>query len=695
MRISDSRLALLALSLVALPASHHGQALTTRGHGQGQSAPALSLDAPRSVQLAGNSLSTYPWFEHVRSFNDGDPVELGLDTGRFPELAGLTVDVWVVEHRTALEWEVSGVLDDVRGMPTSTSFAASGIQSNRFLLDPGTLSSDGGTRIALGYDIVIDINANGVLDPDDWIDGPGFRHAGHRGRTSEAGFYVVRDLSQPGPLNVTEVTYSGGSFLGQNTFYPTDIASLGRLPLVVVSHGNGHNYQWYDHIGTHLASYGYIVMSHQNNTMPGPNTAATTTLTNTAYLLENQGTIQGGVLAGHVDGKRITWIGHSRGAEGVARAVDRLFDGTDSFASYDLDDIALVSNIAPTDFYGVNSSNPHGKTFHLWTGGADADVNGCASCELCETFHLYDRAEGTRFSTSYHGVGHGDFHNGGGSSVASGPCLVGRTSTHALMKGQLLALIAFVVDGQPAGEDYLWRQHESFRHLGTPNDACIVVDSLYQPGPDGGSLRLDDFQTETSDTVASSGGAVSYTVQNLLEDDFDDSGADSSFSDNPLDPMNGMTQGRAHDFGRGIVFDFDGAGDYDYAQEVPAGSRDLSRYEYLSFRAAQATRHPFTVAALEDLTFEVRLEDGSGHSSTIGIGAYGGGIEEPYQRGGCGTGFGWGNEFETIRMRLGDFANEGSGLDLTDIATVRFLFGPSHGSAVGRLGLDDIQFDLR
>ena len=36
--------------------------------------------------------------------------------------------------------------------------------------------------------------------------------------------------------------------------------------------------------------------------------------------------------------------------------------------------------------------------------GADNDVNGCASCDLCQTFHLHERAIGNRQSISLHGV---------------------------------------------------------------------------------------------------------------------------------------------------------------------------------------------------------------------------------------------------------------------------------------------------
>ena len=97
-----------------------------------------------------------------------------------------------------------------------------------------------------------------------------------------------------------------------------------------------------------------------------------------------------------------------------------------------------------------------------------------------------------------------------------------------------------------------------------------------------------------------------------------------------------------------------------------------------------------TIAANEDLTFDVTLRDTSGVTSTINIGAYGGGIEEPYQRTGFGGGAGWQNEFEIIRIRLTDFLTNGSPLNLADIEAVRLEFGPSSGSARGRIGLDDI-----
>ena len=154
----------------------------------------------------------------------------------------------------------------------------------------------------------------------------------------------------------------------------------------------------------------------------------------------------------------------------------------------------------------------------------------------------------------------------------------------------------------------------------------------------------------------------------------------------PPDPFNGATQASATDLSRGVVFDWTGNNRY-YEWEIPAGERDFTDNLLLSLRGAQGTQHPNTLAVLDDLTFNVTLRDGQSTpvSSSISIGAFGGGFEQPYQRSG-----GWHNEMETIRIRLTDFLNNGSGLDLTDIVAVRLDVGPAHGSPEGRIVIDDL-----
>ncbi len=637
----------------------------------------------RDEPLAGNALAGYPHFEFVRAFNANAPVAVAVDPVRHPEVVGRTGDVYVTAKKTRAQWLSDPALVDVSGGAETLAFSAGGILDNDVVVAAGgVLSANAGHGLGVGFDVVVDLDQDGVFDGDDLIDG----------LSDEAGLYRVHDVTLPGPSAVTEVIYTGGLWLGQDLYYPSDIASLpAPRPLVVVSHGNGHNYQWYDHVGEHLASYGFVVMSHENNTGPGVESASTTTLNNTDYLLGNLASIAGGALLGRVDGHNIMWLGHSRGGEGVARAYDRLVDGTYVAANFVAADVRLVSSIAPTDFLGTASAYPHGVDYHLWVGGADSDVTGCASLNLAQSFHLHDRAEGRRMSVSLHGVGHGNFHDGGGSEWATGPCLVHTPDTHTVMRGLLLPLAQHHLLGNLPAQDFLWRQWERFRPIGAPDaNPCVVVDLMFREGAAEGTFVLDDFQTNTATGTSSSGGTVGGSATIVGEGRLDDE--DSAFTWDG-DVFNGFTHGQASDSTRGLVVEYAGNFDVDLEFGLPGGAADVSGWEWLSFRAAQATRHPLTIAALQDSTFTVELRDGAGQTAAVEIGVYGGGAEEPYQRTSCGTGAGWGNEFETIRIRLADFTR-GNDLDLHDLAAVTFRFGPSFSSpASGRLGLDDLQFE--
>ena len=94
-------------------------------------------------------------------------------------------------------------------------------------------------------------------------------------------------------------------------------------------------------------------------------------------------------------------------------AYDRLFDGTFTpTAPYGIEDVQLLCAIAPTDFQGPDQVDPHDANFSLWTGGATDPFSNCASCDLCQTFQVHDRAEGYRQSISLFGVRDSDFHTG-------------------------------------------------------------------------------------------------------------------------------------------------------------------------------------------------------------------------------------------------------------------------------------------
>ncbi|MEM6794340.1 MAG: hypothetical protein AAF725_10175 [Acidobacteriota bacterium] len=660
------------------------------------------------TDLAGHSLLDYPHFEYVKAINADSPVEVAIDPSRFPAIAGQTCDVYVVDAKSTLQWNASNTLTDVTpgGMQTET-FSAGTIQSNTVqVVAANQLSANAGLGLGVGYDVVLDCNQDGLLNGADYIDG----------RNNESGFYRVHDTTALGPEAVTELTYSIASGFGipagfepQNLFFPTNVAGVvaatgQNLPLVIVSHGNGHWYENYDHIGNHLASYGYVVMSHRNDTGPGPINASTTTLAHTDALIDAimLGSIAGaGALTGSVDFDRIVWIGHSRGAEGVAIGYDRLFDATYTPTHYTMADIRLISSMLPTDFHGTDTANPHNANYHLWTASGDSDVNGAAMCggtHICRTYQLHGRATGNRQSTTVQGTGHAWFHNGGGFPWFAGPCSIGEANTHLVQLGYLLPLVKRYVDDNIPSIDFLTRQYESFRPMGVPTgDPCIQVSNEYLDATPNTAANpqktvvIDDYQSGLGNGTSSIGSPVTFTVTNLTEGLLNDS--NSNFSWISTDPFNGATQAGSTngstirtDDERGVVFDWAGS-DLFYEWTIPAGERDFTDNLYLSLRGAQGTQHPNTLAVLGDLTFSVTLRDGQAvpASSSISIGAFGGGFEQPYQRSG-----GWHNEMETIRIRLTDFLNNGSGLDLTDIVALRLDVGPTHGSAEGRIVVDDV-----
>ncbi|MEO0651592.1 MAG: hypothetical protein AAFZ65_13030 [Planctomycetota bacterium] len=635
------------------------------------------------VDLFGVTRPGAPFFDWVRVAQDFEPIQIAIDPSEQPQLAGQTVDVYLVADRTQGEWNSDASLVDVSGDgPNSLAITATDVPQNTFTIDSGSLTGPSTATFGRGFDIVVDVDGDGLLSAGDLVDG----------YTSGAGLFVCQDPSLPGPYDVVETLYSGGNFLGQNLFYPANAAELDQLHLVIVSHGNGHNYQLYDHIGNHLASYGYEVMSHQNNTQPGIFTSSTTTLNNTQYFLANLDTIAGGILDGRIVRDEITWIGHSRGGEGIVRAYDRLVDDLYTSEEFDDEDIALLSSMAPTVFQSAMQSDPHEVDYHLWTGASDSDVNGCAIVDTVQPYQLFGRAGNQRQAIGLYGVGHAWFHNGSGA-FAAGPCQVGREQTHEMMRGYLLPLIEYHIRENEAGRDWLVRQYEDLRPLsvdGEALNACLVANLIFEDGIESGKLVIEDYQSNTGDPLTASSGAVITTdIDGYWTGRAND--ANTTFTFTEADPFNGMTHSGASDREDCGILLFTGGQDRSLSYDLAAGTQDWSAFDWLSFRAAQSTRSPETIAILGDLDFTVRLVDTDGDSAEVSTASIGAGIEEPYQRNGCGDGTGWNNEYETVRMGLRGFRSINPDLDLASLDRLEFLFGPSWGEAAGRLAFDSIE----
>ena len=649
--------------------------------------PCATPAEPIEVNLSAVAAAQHPFAFRVDAFQPNGPVGLAIDSFDFPALVGATVDVYLLDNRSAAAWLANPALSDLRGAPQAVVVPATAAGSVVTLANTGVITPGSGLSPGRGLDLVVDVDRDGTLSTGDLIDGGG----------DAPGLWLVRDLTANGPLAVTTIaSYDVNdpditdTFELERIYYPTDIAALGVRPLIVISHGNGHQYTWYDYLGAHLASWGYVVMSHQNNTGPGIETATTTTVEHTESFLAQLGSIGGGVLNGRVDGDRIVWIGHSRGGEGVARGYDRLFDGSFTSPNYQLSDIKLLVSIAPTDFLGTNTSDPHAAPFMLIYGSADGDVCGCPDSDIANSFNIFERAQALRQSTYVHGADHNDF-NCCGFNDFSGPTgtAIGTTEAQRVAKAAILAMIRRVVENDRSTEEYLWRQYESLRPQSVAAATTVILEWKPEPAT---AFALDSFQTSTATTASSSGGTVAFSAigaiaESLLNDN------NTTFSWLTSDAFNGATRARTTDGTRGLVFDWNAPSSIVWS--VPAAQRDFSDDRFVSLRAAQGTRHPNTTAELGDLGFTVVLTDETGAQSAVAIAAFAGGVEEPYQRGGFPTGtvVGWQNAFESIRVPVAAFRAAGRTIDLARISSVALQFGAGAGSNTGRLHIDDLQIE--
>ncbi len=625
--------------------------------------------------IGGEIIGEYPNFHYVDSFNSNDQIRGALDGPRHAERDGLQYRAYVVEHKTAAGWAGDNTLADVTGGFETATFSDASTQANIVTLWAAGL--DSGPLIHKSYDIVYDFGMDGTLDAGDIIDGLSFGE--------EAGAYVVKDLTAAGPYTPVESTYSGGTWLGQNLFYPSEIGTgdLTNVPIIIMSHGNGHQYTWYDYLGTHYASHGFVFMSHQNNTGPGIETASTTTLTNTNYLLGNLGTIAGGALDGNVNLDRVIWSGHSRGGEGVVRAYDRLFDG-ETYPNFDISQIVLVSSIAPTVFLTAGVSDPHDVTYHVIGAAGDGDVSGAANCAVCQYFRLHDRAEATAMTMYVHGTDHNDYNCCGFNDYTGPPAdQIGRDEAQKIARSYYLALAETYGNDSPAVKEYLTRMYDDLKPIGVLPTAIVAL--TYTERATAANFVIDDYETQPADGTSSSGGTVTYDVSNLFEGILGD--ADSTYGWLESDPMNGMTyHSGGGDIAFGAIWDYT-VGQTRYVEyEVVPGARDVRDMAFVSFRACQQTHHPETVALDDYHSFSVTLRDGSGTSSSIHFGGWGH-LTPLFQRSG-----GWLNEMNTVRARVSEFETNGSGIDLSDVVAVRLEFGAAFGSDRGRIGIDDVQF---
>lgn len=617
-------------------------------------------------RLAGLVVPDGPGFDDGSDLFYGDrEAWVDVPAHAYPDREGRPFDAWLVPHTD----------------PPVTDLAGAGGLGPA----PGTA----GAPVSLGvvpngapwssWDVVADFDRDGTLSPGDLARGPGSRPV----------LVLGTSIAAPGPHPIQQVDVNlGGQWLSQRVYWPTDLDGSDPAPLVVISHGNGHDYRWYDDLGQHLASYGYVVMAHTNNTEPGPVAASRTTVQNTDAFLQALPTFQGGALDGAVDPHAIVWIGHSRGGEGVVLAWRDLRDGQQTASRFTADDVVLISSIAPTLFEGPEQADPGPTPYHLVAGSADGDVTGGIDQSLTQYFRIFQGAESQRWVTYVEGADHNDFNCCGidDSAWQDGRPLIGRPAAQLVSRVMHLALLEAHFHGRSELLELWTRSALVTKTFGED----VRIASLYLPDR-GEPAVVEDYQAEPDPAISSSGGAFATDAREPYQGKLDDGNFTLTWQ--ASDPMNGMSWVHGSDRrpDNGMVFGWEPGDDVSLAYDLVPAQRDVTGWDALSFRACQQTRHPATVATDADLAFEVELEDGQGTRAIVPITPWAL-VPTPFDRGGLGAGRGWVNEFQTVRIPLSAFRRAEPALDLSDVRAVRLWFGAAHGAPQGRLGFDDLAF---
>ncbi len=696
-------------SLVTLPASFPASSLplTLLVRGASDNWAKLKLsDAATSDQIAfkvgaspghaGRKLVGEPYFEYVRAFRPDASIYVALDPTRFPDRIGRKFDIYVVKHKSPKEWGLDNTLSDA---------TSDGIE--RRALDPGTtqnnhwdiwtigVNGNGGRELGVAYDVVLDYGLDGRLDPGDLID---------ELNSTEPGFYVVDDVTALGPYATATFEFDNPCLFQIPDFqtipaycarsrgqviYPTPLPSK-SLPLVVFAHGatpEDLSYRGYAYLQTLLASHGFVTVGI--DTLPAQEVAyaypeadtmhrAWLTLKNTERMVLQSGgprfypQMGGGVLEvggrSVIDPTRIVLSGHSRGGEGIVLAsaqLRHLFDASHPFPAsivppnqtlYGFQNVIGLHDIAGTNFNLASDGNTPLDTPYLLTWGTlDRDVNGLYP--EVQPSRRFRRATGMRAVNFVYTAQHGCFNQYWGYDCSEAPWYSTMSEAQRWTKGTFHTWVQRVVRGPRPALDFTTRNADLFRAVGADGIPWKLV-TRFSRGNSDGWFVIDDFETNLSPTLSSSGGTVEY---DLVVDE-----EDAEWWE-----------------GRHARLTWSGRSQF-YTQKLLAGQRDWRGYRHLSLALGHEV-----VNGLGDVdnNFEITLTDESGNSSTLSSLEYGAvPRNDQYIFADNRT------KPQTYRFRLTDFDANGRALDLSRIVSVKLLFGTRHGSKPdGQIVVDDFE----
>lgn len=645
----------------------------------------LSLNYPIGgphMDLAGRPLGISPYFEFADAFAEtADPVWGAVDPTYVPagHPGGTYAAYYVVAHRDAAQWVANKSLTDVTpGIEIHPVKAGCVNATDVIIWDaPLTLGN---------YDVVVEFGStaagtaatftgDGLYDPAvDFLDG-----------AVQVGFQVGRDPWELGTIPVGADSYSQDDFfptlgaasnvdLRAVVRYPATAAgtgtpvAAGTHPIFVIEHGNHRicdggitvhancppamrvkNHEGYMRLLDILASHGVIAVSIDAYDLTGwvPQWISERgqlilrhlelwSRMNDATQFPSYPDFFAGRFAGKVDFTRVSVSGHSRGGEASVSAYMLNAASATPFS------IGSVSSIAPVD--GQVYTLP-AVPYYVILPAADCDVDQLSGQRI------YDRAgsgvaeTATKSATYAYGANHNFFNtvwaaDGDDCSPPSRQDYIAATSQQRIGEAALAAFHRVHLLGETVYDEMLRGR------LPFPSTAAYKI---YAIRHEGSHSKLLSGGVPAG--LAAAGGATIVPASN------------------PVPHQASVTRVGWPAGGATVTY------------TVPAGQRDATGFEVVSFRVAQTTAAANPAGTNQN--FQIELV-GGGITRAVYLGQFDVVPPRyPHPEGYTHT------VMTTVRVPLHSFIMNNSGLPLNNVDTIRFRFS---FPATGDLYVDDVEF---
>ena len=671
------------------------------------------------IPVSGHSIAGAPYFRYTDTFTVGEDVWAGLDPGIVdPNNISKMCAFYVIESKNEAGWADNSLthLPVLGGNPNTIKrkLQAGCMNANKTLLWPNATQPG-------EYDIVADFGNNtsdaSLFVPNDAYDTPldivdgyfvsGFRVVKDPGTMQDLtpantpiqagnwnynemdvnamglqGVVTVQDETADYHASTTPTMISRQVRLKAHIFFPAD--SLGvtdpteisdyetSYPLIVIIHGNGHDYTNYDFLLGHFARNGFIAASIDVRYFNG---AVDT------HGMSGQGRAE--ALFPHLDiiktkfaskvQNNIGIMGHSRGGDAVVKAAR--INQQQGYGH----NINAVIALAPTDKYGSEVlGGAWSKPFFVLYGSRDGDEKGSIETPgytVPQTgFAHYDRANGSKKSMCFV---YRATHNGFITS-----------NVDAAWDSDIEANMEPVATQQAFTKAYMnafYRWHlknESqwegmFAGEWTPGSVSATGAKFYIQYQDTTALIVDEFEGAIDWQASTIGGTV------------DDAGT------LPVDPSEGKMSAAViasgldpkspHDT-QGLKVKWDNIGDK-LVFSIPSDYKNVSGYSVLSFRVTQKIDSGNNLSN-QSQNFRVALRDGSNNERAVRISPF---YDIPFPDHRPNHIYSK-SAMLTVRIPLKSYRIVCAGLNqvnLDDITTLTFLFSEK---MTGEIEIDNIEF---